>query len=58
MIMKTISMMPESQRRVTMVKLAEMIKNGSGITEISSKLNIPESEIREAIDWVKKIKNR
>ena len=54
MIMKSISTMPESQRRAAMVRLAELIEAGYGVTDIALKLNIPESEIRDTIDWVKK----
>ena len=57
MIMKSISMMSESQRRAAMVRLAELIEAGYGVTDIALKLNIPESEIRDTIDWVKNIKN-
>ena len=57
MIMKTITMLPESQRRSAMVKLDELIKEERSVTEISSTLNIPESEIRECIEWAKKYKN-
>ena len=57
MIMKSISTMPESQRRAAMVRLAELIEAGYGVTDIASKLNIPESEIRDAIDWVKNVKS-
>lgn len=57
MIMKTISTMSESQRRAAMVRLAELIEAGYGVTDIALKLNIPESEIRDAIDWVKNVKN-
>ena len=57
MIMKSISTMPESQRRTTMVRLAELIEAGCGVTDIALRLNIPESEIRDAIDWAKNVKS-
>ena len=57
MIMKSISTMPESQRRAAMVRMAEMIEAGYGVTDIASKLNISEWEIRDAIDWVKNVKS-
>lgn len=53
MIMKTISMMSESQRRAAMAKLAKLVESGCSVTDISMELNIPESEIHECIDWVK-----
>ena len=57
MIMKSISTMPESQRRAAMVRLDELIEAGYGVTDIALKLNIPESEIRDTIDWVKNVKS-
>ena len=57
MIMKSISTMPESQRRAAMVRMAELIEAGYGATDIALKLNIPESEIRDATDWVKNVKS-
>lgn len=58
MIMKTISMMPESQRRSMMVRLDKLIKEGRSVSEISSELHIPESEIHDCIEWVKNVKNK
>lgn len=58
MILKSISTMNESRRRAAMVKLSKMIEEGRSITDISSELHIPESEIQDAIDWVKNVKNR
>ena len=57
MVMKSISTMPESQRRAAMARLAELIEAGYGVTDIALKLNIPEPEIRDAIDWVKNVKS-
>ena len=57
MIMKSISTMPESQRRATMVRLAALIEAGCGVTDIALRLNIPESEIRDAIDWAENVNN-
>lgn len=53
MIMKTINAMSESQRRATMVRLAKLIEAGYSVIDISTELNITESEIRECVDWVK-----
>ena len=57
MIMKSISTMPESQRRAAMARLAELIEAGYGVTDIALKHDIPEPEIRDAIDWVKNVKS-
>ena len=52
MIMKTISMMPESQRRAAMKRFAELCSEGHAIEEIAKEMNIPESEIRTCVEWV------
>ena len=52
MIMKTITLMPESQRRAAMARIKRLVEAGHTVDEISKELNIPESEIRECIEWV------
>lgn len=56
MIMKTISMMGESQRRAMMVRLAKLVEEGRSVSDISSELHIPESEIRDCVKWVENVK--
>lgn len=56
MIMKTISMLPEAQRRSTMVRLSKLIEEGRSISDISNELCIPESEINECVEWLKNVK--
>lgn len=56
MIMKTITMLPEQQRKEAINKLSALVDEGRSITEISFELNIPESEIRECIELAKKHK--
>lgn len=53
MILKSISMKPESQRRAAMRRLVKLADEGRSIWEIAEELDIPEEEIREAIEWVK-----
>ena len=57
MIMKTISTLPESQRRSMMVRLSKLIEEGRSVSDISTELHIPESEIYDCIEWVKNVKN-
>lgn len=56
MILKSISMKPESHRRSMLRRFAGLVDEGRSIWEIANELDIPEEEIREAIEWVKQVK--
>ena len=55
MIMKTITMMPETKRREIIERFKKLVDDGRSISDISHELNIPESEIHEGIEWARSV---